>query len=467
MTTASGDISVDFKGLGASNPYLATNFNKPSASDTDSMQIVVPVATGLLKPNGFSTMVRWRRTDAWSGSATLRAKVEVGAIANGDVISAIIADSTGHCYALVLFETGLTSASIKEYSAAGSQLNFISSCTLGAAAVGDVFTLELVQSTHTLNVYQNGSLVTTNGISGVTDTAITSGLAPGLMGWFLNSNGSAIASWAGDGSSAGATVNPSAASLAFTGQTPTITKTNNVTLSPSAASLTFSGNTPTVSLTGSQSVSPTAASIAFTGQSPTITAESFTWYSLPAPGGYDSNSILVGQTYPTGSFLRVVTDFAHITANYATGPLQNDINDYSTAAGGYTGSDTATYEIKAGDNGTTSQYIITAIIQQGAISLGPTPAALAFTGATPTISLGANTTVTPSAAVLTFTGNTPTITATNNQSVAPSSASMTLSVFTPILYINGVPIGGGGVVRERFGDSSSVIGRRNTKRFND
>lgn len=201
MTTATGDASIDFKVLGASNPYLATNFNKPSASDTDSMQIVVPVSTGYLKPNGLTTMVRWRRTDAWSTTATLRAKIEVGQIGNGDVIAAIIADSTGHCYALTLFEAGLLSANIKEYSAAGAQLNNLVGTTLSAAAAGDVFVLELVQSTHTLNVTQNGSAVAA--LSGTVDTALTSGLAPGLMGWFLNSNASAIASWAGDGIAAG------------------------------------------------------------------------------------------------------------------------------------------------------------------------------------------------------------------------------------------------------------------------
>ncbi len=215
---------------------------------------------------------------------------------------------------------------------------------------------------------------------------------------------------------AGTTVTPSAGSLALTGSTPTVTTNNNVT------------------------VSPTTGSIALTGATPTITNPGYTWYTLPAPGSYDSNSILAGQTYPTGSWLRVVTDWAHITSIYATGPLQNDINDYSTAASGYTGSDTATYEIKTPALAT-SQYTVTASIN-GAISLGPTAASLVFTGSTPTVNTGNNIAVFPSAASLALTGSTPTFAATQNRVVAPSASILALAGGIPVVLINGIPVGG-------------------------
>jgi hypothetical protein len=89
-------------------------------------------------------------------------------------------------------------------------------------------------------------------------------------------------------------------------------------------------------------------------------AASYTWYTLPAPGNYDSNSIVAGQTFPSGSVVRAVTSFSHITVNYG-GTLQNDINDYALAENGYSGSDSAVYEIKT-PSGATSQYTITVYI---------------------------------------------------------------------------------------------------------
>lgn len=214
--------------------------------------------------------------------------------------------------------------------------------------------------------------------------------------------------------------------------------TTGTTVTPSTASLVLTGATPTITTSGNRVVSPSTASLVLTGATPTITNPGYTWYTLPAPGSYDSNSILAGQTYPTGSWLRVVTDFAHITANYATGPLQNDINDYATAASGYTGSDSATFEIKTAAL-STSQYTVTATIA-GSISLGPSTASLAFAGATPTVTVTNNKSVAPTVAAMSFTGATPTIAAGSNVAVSPVAAVMQFIGSAPFVINSGAPV---------------------------
>lgn len=295
----------------------------------------------------------------------------------------------------------------------------------------------------------------------------------------------------------GTSVNPSAGSLTFSGATSAVVK--NTIPRPAESSLALTGATPAVSSSGNQSVSVAAASFALTGVAPTITQQTFTWYSLPAPGGYDSNSILAGQTYPAGSWLRVISDFAHIIANYAVGPLQNNINDYATAETGYTGSDSATYQIKT-PAGSTSNYTVTATIS-GSIGLGPATASLSlggststvtatnnksvapnsiamiFTGATPTLS-GINQSASPSPASLNLAGATSTVTATANQtvtpttravaftgatssvsvggnvSVSPSTAALAFASLTPQILINGQVVGGGlGTIRSSVRNS--------------
>jgi UDP-N-acetylmuramyl tripeptide synthase len=84
----------------------------------------------------------------------------------------------------------------------------------------------------------------------------------------------------------------------------------------------------------------------------------FTWYALPAPGAIDSNSWIDGQTFPSGSFIRIVTGPAHVTLNLSNRLWANDANDWCTAANGYTGSDSATFEIWS-PSGTTSQFTST------------------------------------------------------------------------------------------------------------
>ena len=84
-------------------------------------------------------------------------------------------------------------------------------------------------------------------------------------------------------------------------------------------------------------------------------ADMFAWYPLPAPGACDTNSFLANQTYPAGSYIRFVTLPVHVTVDLMNLLWANDINDFCTAASGYTGADSAVLEIRA-PNGSKSQF---------------------------------------------------------------------------------------------------------------
>lgn len=391
-TTVTGEFALNFVPLGNANPYTNGSLTYGTA---DQHQILGNVAT----PTGFTGRTRHYYNGTVSSTLTIRAKIEVGANPGGsDDIVLWIAQTGGTGY---YCNINGTLANITHTS--GGPLN---STTLGTAPVsGDQLVCELNQSTHALTLYVNGTNVLTT-----TDSTTTTGLTFGYGFFPNNSNAATVKSFAGDGLPAsGTTVTPAAASLSLTGSTPTVTTNNNKTAAPAAASL------------------------ALTGATPTITAQNFTWYTLPAPGGYDSNSILAGQTYPTGSWLRVVTGWAHITSVYSTGPLQNNINDYSTAQSGYTGSDTATYEIKTPAL-STSQYTITASIDASSL-IGFTAASAVISSATPSVIVGKY--ISPAAAALALSPATPTITKTANVVLLPSSVALALSSATPSISVTG------------------------------
>lgn len=66
------------------------------------------------------------------------------------------------------------------------------------------------------------------------------------------------------------TLTPAAATLTFTGATPTVDAGANQSVSPAAASLAFTGATPTITVSNHQSASPTAAALIFTMSRPVI-----------------------------------------------------------------------------------------------------------------------------------------------------------------------------------------------------
>lgn len=180
---------------------------------------------------------------------------------------------------------------------------------------------------------------------------------------------------------------------------------------------------------------PAAASMVETGATPSVLATTFTWYALPAPGAYDSNSLIYGQTFPTGSLIREVTAPAHIiSTNYAIGPLANDVNDYMVAQPLYTGADSGVYEIKT-PAGATSQY--TATFSIGAINttVSPSAASMTETGATPGVAVGFPP-LTPAPASMTETGATPNVIFDTNFFGAPSPASMRMTGVAPDIAIS-------------------------------
>lgn len=190
-------------------------------------------------------------------------------------------------------------------------------------------------------------------------------------------------------------------------------------------------------LAAAGTLNPAPASLVYTGGTPTLSYNTYTWYTLPAPGAYDSNSILAGQTYPAGSLIReATTPFANVTVNYALGLLANDINDYAVADPGFTGSNSITYEIKT-PLGATSQFTVTLQIQQGNITLSPATASRVFTTSTPTLTLGGNVTLSPATASLSITPGTPTLSiSSGNKTLNPSAASISITPGTPTLSLS-------------------------------
>jgi len=183
------------------------------------------------------------------------------------------------------------------------------------------------------------------------------------------------------------------------------------------------------------SFAPSAASMVETGATPSVLATTYTWYALPAPGAYDSNSLIYGQTFPTGSLIREVTAPAHIiSTNYAVGPLANDVNDYMVAQPLYTGADSGVYEIKT-PAGATSQYTSTFNIGAINTTVSPSAASMTETGGTPGVAIGIPP-LTPAAASMTETGATPNVIATSAFVASPAPASMRETGATPAVAVS-------------------------------
>lgn len=93
-------------------------------------------------------------------------------------------------------------------------------------------------------------------------------------------------------------------------------------------------------------------------------------HAYAAPATVDTNSLFYGQAYEAGSYFRIVTDFAHITIDYAAvdtaGTWGDDLNDIGQAEPGYTGADSATLEMLYID-GTTEQWVVSVMVGEESI----------------------------------------------------------------------------------------------------
>lgn len=101
----------------------------------------------------------------------------------------------------------------------------------------------------------------------------------------------------------------------------------------------------------------------------TLTGVSYTQtHARPAFDGLvDSNSILSGQTYTANTYFRFVTSFSNGTLDTSAGDAgewANDIADYYTPDGGFTGDDTASIEFLYSDGTTSGTVPVTVTVEE-------------------------------------------------------------------------------------------------------
>ena len=124
----------------------------------------------------------------------------------------------------------------------------------------------------------------------------------------------------------------------------------------------------------------------------TLTGVSYT-QTHPRPAYYglvDSNSILNGQSYTSGTYFKFTTAFTHGTLDLAAGDAAGwagDIRDYYTADAGWTGNDVATVQFLYSDGTTSATFDTTVftpnlpkdVVVFGSPTIGSTTASVPFT----------------------------------------------------------------------------------------
>lgn len=198
MTTATGDAAIDFKVQSIGASYTPSTMAKVGSN---SPICDLDIVTGpVLKPGSGASgpfgLTRWRRTDTWNSTGTLKCKIEIGNPAGGDSHFATLLDSTGAGYMLELSRSAATDAHVVTVTGVGSKTTVVNASIVGLAS-GDVLELWYNYSTNVLDVYRNTSII--SALSGNTSTAVTSGLRPGLGFDAENSNSTTMKSWAADG----------------------------------------------------------------------------------------------------------------------------------------------------------------------------------------------------------------------------------------------------------------------------
>jgi hypothetical protein len=190
-TAASGDFAIDFTSLPDSDPYT-------NSSLTAIDNLPVKVASGTLSPSAASGtpfgLRRYRFNGPITSGSTIRAKIQVGTAAGFDLLHAAVLAADGSGY---FFTINTTSVGFAIVDAAGNTAGLASGSSTSAAP-GDIFTLEWIPQTNTLNAYLNG--VAISGMS-IIDTTYTTGLAFGFAFDAENHSLSTVQSFAGDGAS--------------------------------------------------------------------------------------------------------------------------------------------------------------------------------------------------------------------------------------------------------------------------
>lgn len=203
----------------------------------------------------------------------------------------------------------------------------------------------------------------------------------------------------------GATITPSAGTLAFTGVAPS--RTTQITITPVKGALAFSGNAPTVASTGA--ITPQAGVLAFIGNAPSVTQQLF-------------RTPIAGVLAFTG-IAPVVSSGGNITITPSAGSLS------------FTG--VASPQELGVPSPVTGDLALTGYAP--AVSLGivrvPNAGSLAATGIAPTTIFGFMRV--PTAGALAFTGIAPTVTnpgggGNPNPTITPNTGTLALVAVAPL-----------------------------------
>jgi len=129
---------------------------------------------------------------------------------------------------------------------------------------------------------------------------------------------------------------------------------------------TVAGGTVTLQLPGDLATGTYVATLSNATESATVSfAYTQTHQYTSQFGAVDSNSIFNGQTLTEGSYHRIAVPFANGTLDAAGAETNslwgNDVQDIYTPNAGYSGTDTATFEVLYSD-GTTAQWAANAVV---------------------------------------------------------------------------------------------------------
>lgn len=239
---------------------------------------------------------------------------------------------------------------------------------------------------------------------------------------------------------------PTAASLTTTGATPVVT--TPVVSQPTAANLTVTGATPTVTATANQSAAPTAASLTTTAATPTV--------SVPVATAPTAGALTTTGTAPVIS-ASAIPPAASLTTTGATPAVLTPVAQAPDAASLTTSSAVPAValpvavapDVVALATTLSTPAVLTPVVTVPdaaslildtetpdvltPVAVAPATVELEVAGAVPDVQAGTthNIEVVPDAAALATTGAIPTVRATDNIRVLPGAVGLVTTLATP------------------------------------
>ncbi len=182
-TTVTGEVAVNYAGLGDVSPYTNASFTYVQGGGR--------IVSGVFRAiSGAAPNVAHRYNGAM-GTGVIKAKFEYSSATGSDICGVAIIDSSGDGYVLVANGATLFINRV----AALSPVDFLDSA-VEAPSSGDRYELWYDPATDTLTAYKNTVLI--SGLT-ATDSTVTAGLSFSNLVIYDTTGTAAIISFAGDG----------------------------------------------------------------------------------------------------------------------------------------------------------------------------------------------------------------------------------------------------------------------------